>query len=792
MRSAILAFVFGVWLLQQQAVLPSPWWYAAAPAFLLLSWLSRRNPRLLRASLLLLPAVAGFLWAALMAQHRLSDALPPQWEGRDIRIVGVVASLPQASQRSERFLFDVEQVETSGAVVPHHISLTSYFAGFDSTHAEIAAKRFRPGERWRLTVRLKRPHGSYNPHGFDFEAWALERDIRAGGYVRPQSTDRLDGFVMAPAYVVERAREMVRKRFERVLGSSPYRGELLALAIGDESAIDDGDWEIFRRTGVVHLMSISGLHVTMIASLGFALVYAGWRRSERLTLALPARKAAAVAGMLCAGSYALLAGFSVPTQRTLYMLVALAVALWSGRPVSMSLALCWALLAVIVPDPWAVLAPGFWLSFGAVGLLIYAGSHRLTRLGWQRESLHAQWVVTLGLAPMLLMLFQQVSLVSPLANALAIPLISLVVTPLALAGAVLPIDALLTFSHAVMAACMRFLQWSAALPFAVWEQPAPPAWALAASLAGVVWLLAPRGFPMRWAGVAGFAPLLFLMPETPSNGAAQLAVLDVGQGLSVLIRTEHHAMLYDAGPKYNEEADAGNRVVLPYLRSVGVVRLDGMVVSHDDIDHSGGAPSVLKAVPVGWMLSPLPADHPLRGRAGREVACMRGQSWMWDGVRFDVMHPDSGSYADGRLADNARSCVLRVVSRSGTVLIAGDIEAPSEEELLQVFGSGIRADVLIVPHHGSKTSSTPEFVQAVQPRVAIFTAGYRNRFGHPRREVVERYREVGSRVLRSDRDGAILLDMKNPDDIRLIPWRQTESRYWLDREAGLAEMDGAG
>ena len=791
MRSAILAFVFGVWLLQQQATLPSLAWFAAL-VLIGLPFLLRRHAVLFRISIVLVSLFAGFMWASGVAHLRLTDALPSEWESRDIQLIGVVASLPQLQERGERFLFDVEHVVTDDAMVPSRISIARYFAGYREFSPVHAKSDFRPGERWRLTVRLKRPHGTYNPYGFDFEEWALERNIRATGYLRKTPDNaRLAPLVYRPSYLIERVREAVRERFQSVLGDAPYAGVLLALAIGDDDAISDDDWETFRRTGTVHLMSISGLHVTMVASLGFALVFALWRRMEPLALRLPARKAAAVAGVGVAGAYALLAGFAVPTQRTFYMLAVLAAALWSGRAVSMSLVLCWALLVVVVLDPWAVLAPGFWLSFGAVALLAYAGSHRLARLGWLKESVRAQWVITLGLTPLLLALFQQVSIISPVANAFAIPVISLVVTPLALLGAVIPIDALLLAAHAVMGGCMRLLQMGAELPVAVWQQHAPPAWAVVAGIVGILWMLLPRGFPMRWLGGAGLAPMFLLLPATPPPGALHAAVLDVGQGLSVVLRTANHALLYDAGPRYSQDADSGNRIVIPYLRGQGVGRLDGIVLSHDDSDHTGGAASVMEGLPVGWLASPLPASHALRGMAWRDVSCFAGQSWTWDGVRFEMLHPLQRSYGIEKLKDNDRSCVLKVVSMHGSLLLAGDIERLTELELLERAGSSLEADVLVAPHHGSKTSSTREFVRQVNPQIAIMTAGYRNRFGHPKKEVLERYREIGSTIYRSDRDGAILIDFGRGGMVAGA-WRRKAPRYWHEQGAGLAENSGAG
>lgn len=795
MRSAILAFVFGVWCLQQMPQLPGFSW-----AFLLLLplslawwWLRARDSLLLalicRISTLFGAVLAGFFFAAGWAQYRLNDALPPAWEGQYIQLVGVVASLPQLQERSERFLFDVERMETPDAQVPRHISIARYFAGYREQAPEGAQGEFHPGERWRLTVKLKRPHGTYNPHGFDFEVWALERNLRATGYVHKSvSNARLEAMVWRPGYVVERLREGVREHFDRVLGEARYKGVLLALSIGDDDAIAADDWQVFLRTGVNHLMSISGLHVTMVASLAFGLVYAGWRRVERLALRIPARKAAALAGVMAAFAYALIAGYAVPTQRTVYMLAVIAVALWSGRVVAMSLVLCWALLVVVLLDPWAVLAPGFWLSFGAVGLLVYAGGGRLGRPHWWREAMHTQWVVTLGLTPLLLALFQQASIVSPLANAFAIPVISLVVTPLVLLGAVIPVDAILLAAHAVMAWCMVLLEGFASFPTGVWQQHAPPAWTVLLALLGVLWLLLPRGFPMRWVGGLALAPMFLMLPATPAQGELRATVLDVGQGLAVVLQTAHHALLYDTGAKYSEESDSGTRVILPYLRGAGIPHLDGLVLSHDDNDHTGGAQSVMQGVPYGWLASPLAEGHALLQGAVEPIRCEHAQDWAWDGVRFDFLHPSDQSYAVANLKDNDRSCVLRVTTPHGSLLLPADIERGAEAELLERHAEALAADVLVAPHHGSKTSSTEAFVAQVNPQITVFTVGYRNRFGHPKGAILDRYAQQGSRLLRSDHHGAVLFEF-GTGRVATRTWRQARPRYWQDR---VAENGGAG
>jgi competence protein ComEC len=788
MRANIIAFALGVCLLQQQPQLPPLAWAWVLLPILVLWWHLRLLPahaaalaaRLLLAAMF---AAAGFFYAAAWAQSRLAERLPRQWEGVDLGVTGVVAGLPQPFEGGVRFDFDVERVEPAAARLPQRLALAWYNGSSREEFQDIAP--IRAGERWHFSVRLRRPHGSVNPYGFDYESWLLQRAVGATGYVRPGGTARLDDLVLRPAYLVERSREVLRERHWDTLPGYPYAGVLTALAIGDQNAIDARQWQLFARTGVSHLMSISGLHVTMVASLFAALVHWLWRRSSALMLALPARKASALAGFLAALVYCLIAGFAVPAQRTLYMVGVVALALWAGRVSSVSRVLCAALLLVLLLDPWAVLAPGFWLSFGAVAVILYVVTGRLgaghgpapalgeSLVQWGR----VQWAITLALAPLLLVWFQQMSLVSPLANAIAIPLVSLVVTPLALAGSVLPFDFILKLAHAVMAGQMWLLEWCAALPAAVWQQHVPESWSVALALAGTAWLLLPRGVPARWLGLPLLLPMFTVLPSVPAPGALWLTVLDVGQGLAVFVQTERHALLYDAGPAYSPEADSGSRVILPFLRASGIAQLDTMVVSHEDNDHAGGAASVLSGLPVAALYSSLPeTDAAWLAAPGYRLPCAAGQGWEWDGVRFELLHPAAGSYAVDRIKSNDRSCVLKISGAHGTVLLTGDIEARSEQELLARAG-GLRAEVLVVPHQGSRTSSTEDFIAAVQPRWAVFPVGYRNRFGHPQEGVVERYRAIGAQMLRTDNAGAVLVRIDS-EGTGVQGYRGLRKRYW--------------
>ena len=776
MRLPILAFAAGIVWLQLCPQLPNAAVLAACAvpgAVLVLAGL--RLPAAGRALASAGAFALGIAWAGAFAQIRLNDALPLDEEGREIELVGVVAGLPQRFERGVRFDFDVE---SAAAPVPSKVSL-AWYRGWradvdDDFHVvpDLAA-----GERWHLTVRLKRPHGNLNPDSFDYEAWLFERGIRATGYVRQtESNRRIDALVAAPDYLVERLRQRMRDRYQRVLGDAPYGGILVALAIGDQRAIDPGYWRVFARTGVTHLLSVSGLHVTMVAGLAAWLVGWLWRRSTRLLLRLPAQKAMAAAGFLAALAYALLAGFEVPAQRTLYMLSVVAVALWTGRTTAVSRVLALALLVVLLLDPWAVLSAGFWLSFGAVGLLFYVGAGRLGEGHWLAAWGRAQWTVTVGMIPALLALFQQFSLVSPIANAIAIPLVSVVVTPLALAGSLPFTDPLLWLAHWLTDWLMRFLEWLSASDWAVWQQQAPPAWAVALGTGGIAWMLLPRGFPARWLGALALLPLVLVPVPRPAPGAALVRVLDVGQGLSVHVQTADHDLVYDAGPMYSADTSSGDRVIVPYLRAAGVRRLDMLLVSHLDSDHAGGAEAVLAALPTRELLSSLPEGNPLLAGAAVHRRCLDGQSWEWDGVRFAILHPTEADYARAKKANDV-SCVLKVSTATGAALLTGDIEAHGELDLLLRHGDDLAAAVLVPAHHGSRSSSTEAFLRGVSPGLTLVSAGYRNRFGHPAREVVERFAASGIDMRRTDQEGALSVHLRQ-NAVAVDTERAARRRYW--------------
>lgn len=797
---ATVGLLFGVWLFQQQPHLWSltVWvgWLATLVIFGLLRYTARtmgvfsffRYQDVLRKLwLVLLVAVLGFAWAQARAWWRLQSALPASCEQQVISIQGVIVSVPERDARGQQVDVAIERSFNPSCPLPARVRLNLYEQSYRGESAKPLGimPRLQAGERWQFSVKLKRPHATRNPHGFDYAAWCLANEIAASGSIVSKAPmHRLSTFAWQPAALIARWRSHVGERIQHVLGNTPASTVLRALVIGDDSQIAPPDWQLFVDTGVNHLVSISGLHITMLASLGYVCLGWLWRLQPRLSLHLPSTLAASAGGALVAVAYSALAGFSIPTQRTLYMLLTVLLMLSLKQRFPFSWILCVALWVVLLLDPWAVLAPGFWLSFGAVAILAFAMGGRLRAAKWWESAIRTQWIITLAFVPVLVMFFNQLSLVSPLANGLAIPVVSLSVVPLAITGAVLPFDFPLQLAATIWEVCAHALQWLRQWPWAVAYLATPPLWAWAMALVGtLVWLM-PRGWPLRWAGILLWLPLCLPKHDTLQPGQMRVTIIDVGQGLSVLVQTAQHAMLYDAGPAYNEQSDAGQRIVLPYLRHLGLKKLDIAVVSHDDNDHVGGMASVLAGVATGNILSSLTPDAKFFMQLQRlphavsmpHQACHAGQSWLWDGVTFRVFYPTQ-SLAAG-IKDNDKSCVIQVVSAHGSLLLTGDIEQLAEQALLASAAGELGSQVMTMPHHGSKTSSSLAFVGAVHPKIAIATVGYLNRFGHPKPAVVARYDALGSQVLRSDSDGAILLDYTQGDRPHVTRWRAIEPHYW--------------
>jgi competence protein ComEC len=755
-------------------------------------------------------AVLAAAWTTWLALDRIDDRLPHALEGVDLVVTGRVVDLPQTGPQGLRFRFEPESAaRVRDAATPVHLPERLAIGWTTGWHEDATLTppqaSLRAGQRWTFTLRLRRPHGNLNPHGFDMELQWFEQGIGATGYVRdgPQPPR-----LVAPAAgePVARMRQAVRDAIVETVADRRAAGVLAALAIGDQSAILREDWDLFRATGIAHLVSISGLHVTMFAWVAGAAIGAAWRRSARACLWLAAPHAARWGGVAAALGYAVLAGWGVPAQRTVWMLALVALLASCSLAWPWMLVLLGAAVLVAVLDPWALLQPGFWLSFVAVGVLMASDPARASAdrpashpdadappaTGWRRllplaraaaDGVRTQWTATLGLTPLGLVFFQQVSLVGLLANLVAIPLVTLLVTPLALLGVLCA--PLWQLGAVLVQALSAWLGWLASWPGAVWTVGVAPAWAQAAGLLAALVLILPWPWRLRCLALPLALPLLMPPRALPEPGRFELLAVDVGQGTAVLVRTRAHLLLFDAGPQYARDSDAGQRVLLPLLRARGERRIDTLVLSHRDIDHVGGARSLLRAMPVGTLLSSLEPEHPLLELGAPHRRCEAGQAWTWDGVRFEVLRPPAADH--GRLLKpNALSCVLRVSGSapgSGSALLTGDIERDQELALVMATaaaGQALRSDVLVVPHHGSRTSSSAALLDAVRPRVAVFQAGYRNRFGHPAPDVLARYHARGIAVVASPLCGAWRW-WGDAAVAQAVCERERAARHWHDR-----------
>ncbi|MGZ8175326.1 MULTISPECIES: DNA internalization-related competence protein ComEC/Rec2 [Methylobacter] len=769
-----LSFLAGLMLVQQFPILPDVKWLIVGGVLVgIIAWL--RYWRCLF-------FVVGVLWAMVFAMHQLSDRLPEQLEGVEVQVTGTIADLPEQDEKRVRFDFiprdGVYAANPSGAGAA--ITRDGVYAAGQSGQQLPAKLRLswyypdqpiKAGQQWVFTVKLKRVHGTMNPGGFDYERWLFTEGVGATGYVRPSPKPVLLGRDSAWSSISV-WRQSITDQLSSALGNSASLALIKALTIGDGNSVTQEQWEVFRKTGTTHLVVISGSHIGLIAGLVYFLTLKLWAWTG--WLAWSPQKVAAVSAVLVAIFYSGLAGFSVPTQRSVVMLsIAMAAIILqrNSRPFN---TLSIALFAVLIVDPLAVLSAGFWLSFLAVSVIVYTVSGRLGKLGPVWGAVKINGVTSVGLSPLLLLFFQQVSLIAPLANLIAVPVISLLVVPLSLLSVIimfiLPTLAskLFFLVDAVLQGLWWLLAHLAEILMASINHALPSYWALLFAVPGILLLLAPVGIPARWLSLVLFLPLVFTDVKRPETGDISMTLLDVGQGLSAVAQTTHHLLVYDTGAKFSEQSDMGQSVLLPFLRSQGVAKIDSLIISHGDNDHIGGAVSLMRGMPTEKILTSVPQQ--LSEYA--PIECVAGQSWLWDEVKFTMLAPRQAF-----VSENDNSCVLKIQSKHGTVLLTGDIEAAAESWLVETYGEALKADVLVAPHHGSKTSSTAGFLQTVQPGYVLIPAGYRNQFGHPHKDVLARYRQVNALWLNSADSGAIVVNVKN-NVLAVQGMRQAESKYW--------------
>lgn len=752
-----LGLLVGVSIIQQCAALPPIW---LCTALFVPSTILAYRAHYFKSAL-----IFGLCWAGIQGALSLHDTLPVADEREEALVEGIVVDIPRQMERGQRFDFHITHVlKPVNTSLPEKVRVSWY----DETSA------IKAGQTWRLRLSLRPPRGMMNPGSIDYEQWQFSQGIRAVGYVRNSAENRpLQRYATVDNWLIL-WRQSTSDQLDHALAGSPVAGLLKAITMGVEDDITRPQWDVLRKTGTAHLIAISGSHIALIA--GFVFFTTRYLCAALGLVRWSPPRTAACASLLAALSYSALADFSIPTQRAMIMITIAMTAILLQRHHRILNLLSLAVLAIILWDPLAVIAPGFWLSFGAVGLIAYTGTGRIRETSATRQALRINWVTALGLAPLLLLFFRQVSLISPVANALAVPVLGTLLVPLCLAGTLLlsltPIlgQWLLGLAAWVLQHFWTLLEWFAQLPLAQFTQAQLPVWTLISALGGVLLLLAPRGIPGRGLGIILLLPAILHQPWHPDAGNYRLTLLDVGQGLSALIETRHNTLVFDTGARLGPGFDMGSAVISPYLRYRGIAKIDTLVISHGDNDHIGGAESLLSEFPVTAVYSSVPAIP----KAAAVIPCHTGQEWEWDHVKFEMLGPVGTSQKE-----NDSSCVLKVTGQGGSVLLTGDIEAPAERLLLESDPEKIRSRILIVPHHGSKTSSTDDFLTQVQPEWAFFPVGYMNRYGFPHAPVMARYQSHHIGIMNTALNGAIILDV-DPNNKGLIPegYRQINRHYW--------------
>ncbi|MCF6204010.1 MAG: DNA internalization-related competence protein ComEC/Rec2 [Methylococcaceae bacterium] len=745
----VLPFVVGILVVQQLSELPSLFWLIVLSliAFLLSFYRYWR----------LFFFIIGIMWASSFSIVRLANRLPELLQGQTIEVEGQVIGLPHYDERKVRFDFSVSKPTKN---FPKKIRLSWYFP----------KQKIKTGQFWTLAVKLKKPHGRFNPGGFDYEKWLFEQNIGATGYVRTNPEPLLNKF-KSTNKTFSNLRQEISDKLDELLKDSDNKGLVKALMIGERNEINQQQWDVFRKTGTVHLLAISGLHIGLISGLVYFLVL---QISIKLSTVSP-QKYAAISALVFALFYSALAGFSLPTQRSLMMLIIAMIALVWQRKITASNTVSLTLFTVLIVDPLAVLSIGFWLSFLAVIVIIYSLAGRLGRRGYWLSAIKIHCVTAIGLAPLLIYSFQQISVISPIANFISVPVISFLVVPLCLLSVVFMFifpfitEQCLTFVDTLLQGLYDILLIMADLPYAVLNTETATVFTIPLTLLAVFILMAPKGLPARWLGLVFLIPSFFVNHDKPKQGEITTTLLDVGQGLSAVIETAHHVLVFDTGAKYSNKFNMGDAVVIPFLESKGIEVVDALLISHADNDHSGGALSIIKQKKVSKILTSVPNLF----EQYSPILCLRGQTWEWDQVRFEVLSP-SEDYLKG---ENNNSCVLKVSSNYGTLLFTGDIEKPAEDWLVTNYANQLESDILIAPHHGSKTSSSVSLLQQVSPKMILIPAGYRNRFFFPHQEIIERYEKLSIPWVSTVDKGAVVVKIQH-NSIIIDSIRDNQSKYW--------------
>lgn len=765
MLVTIFGFFLGITASLYATSLPIPQWGGALFAFGLFL--------LLRRQLALAKAAAGFCfglgWFILYSHLFAAWTLP--LAATESLVTGQIASLPESRGFSTRFNFTTERLCPPTGCENKTILLRLSWYG---KHPSL-----RVGQRWQLKVFLKRPHAFADPGSANYSASLAYKGIQWVGSVRKSSQNQYLGNE-GRVHLFAKLRQELVGAINHALRSSPFAGIIIALCVGVTQGIPAPQWQVFRETGTSHLVAISGLHISLIAMLIYHLTHFLWRRLWRAPLYWPAPVVGALAALGAALLYSLISGFSIPTQRAFIMIALFMSAKIFNQSVLNGRGLWIALGLVIAVNPYSVLAPGFWLSFGAVAVIAFSMMGYLPNASKKWQWLRLQWAATLGLTPLCLYLFQQASLVGSIANFVAIPWVSFIVVPGSLLGCALhfisPTIATIiwTLSNRSLEILWLFLAKMATVPFSSIHYAISEVWILIAALIAVLLHLAPRGFPGKLLSTIFVLPIIFFSPAKPDINSAKLTVLDVGQGLASIVQTHNHLLIFDTGDRFGPDSDAGSAVVVPYLRMIQQQKIDGVVVSHGDSDHRGGFVSIEKNFEIRQLYTSVPEFFPKRAA----ILCEAGYSWIWDGVKFQFLHPSADFYG----LNNDSSCVLQVVVGEHVIILPGDIEAKAEKHLVSVNRENLAASILIAAHHGSRTSSTEAFIQAVDPRYVLFPVGYLNRYRFPHPRIIERYQQQGVRMFDTANSGAIEFTLTPGQPISPPTEYRRSHAHWWDRD----------
>ena len=749
---------------------------------------------------------AGFYWVEYLKYQKDFNQLDNRLDASTAYIVGYIDGLPRVSEKGVQFTLTVEhwdhvnpqKISDPKINTPRRISL--FYPSFTN--------QFQPGQRWRFLAKVKQPHGLKNPYSFDLEYWMYINDIGAQGLIQLKDMDLISPWVWRFTTIIERARFYFQQKIQNSLGThSPYVGVITALVIGEQQMIHQEDWRIFSATGIGHLISISGLHVTMLATFAASIGSWMWKKS-RWIYWLPAQIASSTIGFFTAMMYSCLAGFQIPAQRTTLMVGAKTIGLWGGRALHPFDLWFWALLVVMLFNPWAVFSPGFWLSFGAVAAILFAmssesmTSHDVDLLFIQKlqtsilEAIRVQAVVTIALIPLTLFWFYQISLISPLANAIAIPVVSFLVTPCAMLGAFLPFflgDLFLYLSHFIFQGLVMLLDPMAKLEWAMIDGARPSGLHLWIALLGVVICIFPGNIRSSWKSrscglilcLSLFIPSNYIPGRKIDHGEFEMTVWDIGQGNAVFMQTKSHQLLFDTGPLSFGKFDPAEKVIIPHLRANGITQIDLLVISHQDADHIGGIHYLLAHYQVNHLYGSIPPQHSLQSLFHKYQVpfedCRAGDSWEWDGVQFIIWHPHLEEDLHRQFAltkPNEMSCVLEVRNQHHSVWLTGDVEKRGESLMTQRIKSDTqqhhaildRQLILMAPHHGSKTSSTQALIDTLDPQYVFSQTGFNNRYQHPHTEVVDRYRQKKIPLFDTVSSGAQIWRSEGPA-LQLQTWR---------------------